>query len=183
MMEETLVYMDAIPCGTMHVEGRGLYTTFSTECDGQEHCLYSLMLEGEKGRFLIGVPEWRSGQYVIARTVANSEWQSVGEIRCGQMIVRGSEYLQTQLEEGWIYLAHPEYFFKTPAPQLYGNGKCYWKQETDGRYLAVPMEDRHPFLLPKYFCFAQIQSLFGKPYAVFFFDQNEKPCIPKKKAQ
>lgn len=180
-MEETLVYLDAVLCGSMHIEDQGLYTMFSANCDGQEDRLYSLVLEGEQGRFLIGVPEWCDGKYMITRTVAKSEWQSVGKVRCARMILRNADGLEKVPEEGWIYLSHPEYFFKTLTPQLYGSGKCYWKQETDGRYLAVPMEEGRPFLLPKYFCFAQSEYLFGKHYAVFFFDNHEQPCIPTNK--
>ena len=81
-------------------------------------------------------------------------------------------------EEGWILLRHPEYFFRTFSPQLSGVPDCYWKPEGSGRSLAVPIDDGRPFLLPRYFCFARIERLWGKAYAVFAFDEAGQPILP-----
>ena len=55
---------------------------------------------------------------------------------------------------------------------------CYWKPEGSGRSLAVPIDDGRPFLLPRYFCFARIERLWGKAYAVFVFDEAGQPILP-----
>ena len=176
-MDEYVIYHDAEPCGTVRMEPRGLYTLFSACCGARENCLYSLRLEGERGDVLLGVPEWRDGCYVLRRLMANRVWQTVGTVRCGRLSLRGAAEAvrERQAEEGWLRLKHPEYFFHVPAPVLACCGECYWKPAETGRYLAVPMEEGRPFLLPRYFCFAHTQLLWGKPYAVFLFDQQEQP--------
>ena len=63
-------------------------------------------------------------------------------------------------------------------PQLSGVPDCYWKPEGSGRSLAVPIDDGRPFLLPRYFCFARIERLWGKAYAVFAFDEAGQPILP-----
>ena len=179
-MDEFLVYHNEAPCGTVRMEPRGLYTLFAACCGARKGRLYSLVLEGEKGSVLLGVPEWRDGCYVLHRLLANRTWQTVGAIRCARLNERGAaEEISTALpEQGWLRLEHPEYFFRTPTPQLACCGDCYWRPaEEGGRYLAVPMGDGRPFLLPRYFCFAHTQLLWGKPYAIFLFDQEQQPCF------
>ncbi len=179
-MEEYLVYRDHRVCGSIRAEQQGLYTSFSADCDGQEERLYSLYLEGERGSVLLGVPEWREGRYVLRRTLANREWEPVGAVRCARLKERGvPEQMgaSEQADGGWMRLEHPEYFFRCTAPQLAVCGPCYWKQAADGRYLAVPLDAGRPFLLPRYFCFARVEQLWGKSFAIFFFDTKERPCL------
>lgn len=177
-MEEYLIYQDDAPCGSVRAEKQGLYTRFSACCGARKNKLYSLILEGEKGSILLGVPEWRDGCYVLQRTLTNRMWEGIGTMRGARLTERtGSEWEETtkKAQQDWIRLDHPEYFFRRLTPQLALNGACYWKQAEDGRYLAVPMEDGRPFLLPRYFCFARVERLWGQPYAVFFFDAEEQP--------
>ena len=72
-MDEFLVYHNEAPCGTVRMEPRGLYTLFAACCGARKGRLYSLVLEGEKGSVLLGVPEWRDGCYVLHRLLANLE--------------------------------------------------------------------------------------------------------------
>ena len=177
-MEEYLIYQGDAPCGSVRAERQGLYTRFSACCGARKNRLYSLMLEGEKDSILLGVPEWQDGCYVLQRTLANREWERIGAVQCARLTERFAEepgQERTPAQQDWIRLDHPEYFFRRLTPQLALNGACYWKQAEDGRYLAVPMEDGRPFLLPRYFCFARVERLWGQPYAVFFFDAEEQP--------
>ena len=175
-MEETLIYLDDVPCGSLRMEKRGLYTHFSACFGARKGQLYSLMLEGTQGRAVLGVPEWSDGCYFLRRTVANREFQQIGALCCARLTERAAAPEDAE-EQGWMRLTHPEYFFHVLAPQLAERSDCYWRQEPDGRSLAVPMEEGRPFLLPRYFCFACVVQLFGRPYAVFSFDAQEQPRI------
>lgn len=173
-MEEYLVYYNDVPCGTVRMEKRGLYTAFSACCGARKGQIYALVLEGDAGSVPLGVPEWQDGCYVLRRTVASHELASVGRVRCARLMLREESKKETNDEQGWIYLQHPEYFFHRLMPQLSG-GQCYWKQGKEGRYLAVPIEDGKPFLLARYFCFARVMRLWGRAYAVFLFDEQDRP--------
>lgn len=175
-MEEYLVYRNDAPCGTVRMETRGLYTFFSVCCGARKERLYSLFLDGETGSVLLGVPEWQDGCYVLRRTLANRALEPIGKVRCARLMPREDVEEETDAEQGWLYLEHPEYFFHRLMPQLSG-GQCYWKQGEKGRYLAVPIDDGKPFLLARYFCFARVMRLWGRAYAVFLFDDRDQPCF------
>lgn len=135
------------------------------------------------GRNAVGVPEWQDGCFVLQRTLANHAWSGIGTVQRVSLYVRsaaesGDAAPEEAAEEGWILLRHPEYFFRTFSPQLSGVPDCYWKPEGSGRSLAVPIDDGRPFLLPRYFCFARIERLWGKAYAVFTFDETGQPILP-----
>ena len=184
-MEEYLIYFGGAPCGSLRMERQGLYTHFSACCGARQGRLYSLVLEGERGEAPLGVPEWQDGCFVLKRTLANHAWSGIGVVQRASLYVRGaaesgSAAPEEVVEEGWILLRHPEYFFRTLSPQLSGVPDCYWKPEGGGRSLAVPIEDGHPFLLPRYFCFARIERLWGKAYAVFTFDEAGQPILPEE---
>lgn len=172
-MEEYVVYHEGAACGTLQMEPRGLYTYFSVCCGARSGQLYTLLLDGERGSVPIGIPEWQDGCFVLRKSIANRHWQQIGAVQCARLTLRGDT--SPAQDENWIALAHPEYFFRVLTPQLAQAETCYWRQTPEGRFLAVPMETGRPFLLPRYFCFAHVRSLWGKPYAVFFFDNNGKP--------
>ena len=176
-MEKYPVYRGELICGNVGAEREGLYTRFSARFDGAKGTLYSLLLEGERGTVLLGVPEWRDGSYVLRRTLANRTWEQIGTVDCARLTERGAAGEKRAAEQDWMRLEHPEYFFHRLMPQLASGGTCYWKPTKAGRYLAVPMEKNRPFLLPRYFCFAKVEQLWGRTFAVFFFDADEYPCI------
>lgn len=177
-MQEWLIYAGDTPCGTLHMEEKGLYTRFSALFGAPSGQLFSLLLEGNRGSVVLGVPEWRGDCYTLERTIARRIWQPVGTVQraCVRPREMGEEDC-AQSEQGWMRLFHPEYFFKVLSPQLVGRQDCYWQARENGRFLAVPMVAGQPFLLPRYFCFAQVETLWGQPYAVFFFDAQERPQI------
>ncbi len=170
-----MVYWNGAPCGTVRLEEQGLYTKVSACCGARQDCLFSLMLEGARGSLLLGVPEWRDGCYMFTRTLATREWKRLGEVQGAYLACRDGVDPPAEDGEGWIHLDRPEYFFHTLTPQLAGRADCWWRQGEDGRYLAVPLEDGAPFLLPRYFCFAQVRQLWGRNYAVFYFDSGDCP--------
>lgn len=176
-MEEYLIYWNGSPCGTVRLEAQGLYTRISACCGARRDCLFSLMLEGERGSVPLGVPEWSDGCYVLRRTLATKEYQGIGTVRCARLTERSAEAQVREDEQGWMRLERPEYFFHSLTPQLAGNEDCYWRQEADSRCLAVPIEESRPFLLPRYFCFARVQRLWGKSYAVFRFNDEDQPQL------
>ena len=178
MEEDYLVYDQGSPCGSMRARREGLYVCFLVCCRASERRLYSLFLEGERTSLLLGVPEWQGGQYVLHRRLAKKTVESVGALRCARLEARESDGgADEEAESGWLVLDRPEYFFRSLTPQLMECGRCYWKPAEDGRFLAVPMEERKAFLLPSYFCFAHTERLWGRNYAVFFFDAQEQPCF------
>ena len=116
------------------MERQGLYTHFSACCGARQGRLYSLVLEGERGEAPLGVPEWQDGCFVLKRTLANHAWSGIGVVQRASLYVRGaaesgSAAPEEVVEEGWILLRHPEYFFRTLSPQLSGVPDCYWKPE------------------------------------------------------
>lgn len=174
-MEECLIYWNASPCGTVRLEEQGLYTKIAACCGARRDCLFSLILEGERGSLTLGVPEWSDGCYVLRRTIVTKECRQIGKVCCAYLTERSTQAEAQEREQGWMRLKKPEYFFHSLTPQLAGNDACYWKQAANGRWLAVPIDDGRPFLLPRYFCFAKVQRLWGKSYAVFFFDSEDQP--------
>lgn len=177
-MEHYFIYYDHAVHGRIERKTEGLYSEFRAEFEAEEGTIYVLWLSGERGRFSLGVPEWNGTRYHLKKKVSNRDLREIGDIRCGLLCRKNAE--QETEKEGdypcdWIHLSYPEYFFKSMMPQLEGNRECYWKPAEQGRFLAVPIDNSTPFLLPRYFCFAKIQMIYGKSYAVFFFDHNDHP--------
>ena len=61
---------------------------------------------------------------------------------------------------------------------LAGTGEGLWRQERNGRQLALPYQADRPFPMVPLFCFAQIQTIGGQSYAVYRFDKEEHPIFP-----
>ena len=162
-------------CGNLSTKVIGLYTHCTAIFFAKNEALYSLALEGERGSVVLGVPEWRDGEFFLRRTVANHQLLPLGTLLRARIEPRPCSAEALSSEQGWLCLERAEYFFHRPEPELACCGPCFWRPAEKGRFLALPLRKNSSFLLTRYFCFARIETLWGSPYAIFFFDQTDRP--------
>ena len=164
--------------GRMQAERNGLYMDFSAEFSGEEGKLYALELVGEQGSCALGVAEWSGGIYRLRKRLAARQVEKLGTLSCVEISAR-----EETMGERWLRLSHPEYFFAQPVSQLAGLRPCLWQPWGAGRRLALPLKTGEAFPLCAYFCFAQVETIGGKPYAVFCIDPRGLPKRDAEKKQ
>ena len=144
-------------------------------CRRDDSGLFRGWLVGERGELALGVlaPE---AEGLCARRLLPEDWRAVlGEVLRGEMRLS----FPFRAEEGWRKVEEPRRFFRCSAFGL-GLGEiegALWRESRGLRLLALPFDNRRPFLLSALFCFARIREIDGKAYAVFAFDQEENPVM------
>ena len=82
--------------------------------------------------------------------------------------------------EEWKSVPDPETVFRAPwlRKRLRGmEGALILRPGEGRRYLALPYDSKRPFPLPTLFCLASVRTLNGVRYAVFAFDEEERPVF------
>lgn len=85
--------------------------------------------------------------------------------------------------DGRTLLGRP-FFGDAPLDaQLAATDGALWHAENGLRHLALPYAPDAPFPLTELFCFAQIERIDGKNYAVYRVDASGWPVMPSLDAQ
>ncbi len=146
-------------------------------CRRDNRGLFRAYLLCERGEYPLGVLEPRGERMGLRRTVRTGELQALGTIWRGELRMSYAFSSQTQ----WQPLAAAGDFFQRDpllSRMLAGTGEGLWRQERNGRQLALPYQADRPFPMVPLFCFAQIQTIGGQSYAVYRFDKEEHPIFP-----
>ena len=167
--------------GTLTAEPEGPRVRCRAELSGAGRGLYKVHLAGKGGRFLLGslIPE--DGVLRLSRTVSldqlerHGAWPPEGA---------GAELVFTPEEErppaGWTPERAPARLLGEPllarcAQRLRG---VLLRRREEGFSLAIPWRAGEEFPMPPLFCFARVERLGGRAYAVFSFTGRGCPVLP-----
>lgn len=160
--------------GEVTVARDGLYVCFSAAAQILEG-LWCVWIVGEQGEFRLGVLEPRDGQSVIRRRISGRMTAPFGRL------LRGEVRSVSRETSGWECASSPAGLFRSEwlRRRLELCEMGWFRREPGRLYLAVPYGVRTPFRLETLFCFAHIREICGERYAVFLFDEAERPLFPK----
>ena len=173
-METYPLYKGGVLSGRLICRQEGLYNLFRAECtdSGGEICrAYAV---GEKGELLLGVMEPIQGELRLIRRLSCRETEAAGPLRSCEV-----RSISKEAEESWQVLDHPGSFFQNGPFQnrLRQAERALWCEDGSVRRLALPYDAHKPFPLTELFCFARIQTIHGKEWAVFAFDRQGHPTF------
>ena len=169
------VYCNRRPVGRVCLEEEPGRTRVEMLCRRDNSGLFRGYLIGEQGEWALGVLEPGEKGLEACRYLTAEGRAAIGRPRWGEMRLS----FPFRAEEGWRALEEPRRFFRRSE---FGLGLeeaegALWRESRGLRLLALPFDNRRPFLLSTLFCFARIREIDGRAYAVFAFDQEENPVM------
>lgn len=172
-MDKFPLFLDGKSAGELTREEEALYTWFTARCRLPEDGLWCAWVVGKTGELRLGVLEPTGEQAVIRRRFSRRMTQPLGEL------LRGEARPLSSAMADWKAISRPEELFRTPflRRQLRGATGVLTRETEQGRYLALPWDVRRPFFMTGLFCFARMQRIQGRDYAVFAFDREENPVF------
>ena len=172
VMEVFPLLRDGAAAGEVTAEREGLYRRFSLRADLPEG-VWCVWLVGERGELSLGVPEPDEGAYRLCRRLSARSVEGLGQL------LRGEVRPRRQQPEGWNGAPQPACLFH--SGWLQRELKCcsgaLARREGKRTLLALPCCGEQPFPLVSLFCFAHICRICGREYAVFAFDEKERPVF------
>ena len=180
-MDKFPLYLNGRSIGELTVTREGLYDCFRVECSPPERELYRAYAVGEQGRLRLGILEPEGKGFGIRRRIPAREAAEAGRLVCGQLRTLAEEAAGAASipEADWRAAPRPERLFRSAflREQLRGIPGVLVREQAGCRFVALPYSGRRPFLLASLFCFARIQRISGREYAVFAFDREENPVF------
>ena len=163
-MEFPLLY-EGRAAGTVQVRRDAEDTCFTVCSRGLPPDPYRIVAQGIEGELLLGVMD--SGalhrRFSAAVMASCGVVESVRAERCGAVNRR------------WRSPRSEEFAALPPLPPdalCRRQGRC--------RLLALPCAEDGPFPLPELFCFARMQTMEGRRWAVFAFDERGVPVVAEE---
>lgn len=175
--------------GTLFVQEMGPRALFLCEVPDDKRGLYKAYLRGREGRSLLGTLMPENGRLKLQRTLAIDELErkrlwpvTGGEIELAYAFSGASPSAVRQGPTGWNREENPAHLMgdrvlSHAANELRGVLFC---REAGGFALAVPYEEKMAFPMQPLFCFAHIERLQERPYAVFHFNAHGCPIFQNK---
>lgn len=173
--------------GTLLVRDEGPRAVFEVELPDDGRGLYKAYAHGNGGTLLLGTLMPERGRLRLRRTMAISDLE-----RRGCWPVTGGEgrleFFFNQSGQGnacapgWSREENParlmvERLLAHAAGELRGT---LFKREEEGFSLAAPMDMGGAFPMTPLFCFASLETLCGRTYAVFHFNGHGYPIFQNK---
>lgn len=171
-MDKYPLYLDGRPAGDLTVTPAGMYADYRAACPIPGPALLRAYLVGERSELLLGVLAPEGGAYTIRRRLSRRETEKLGKLlRCDA---------RREGERPWEQAASPERLLKSPyfSHMLRGVPGVLTQRRGERLLVAIPYAAAKPFPLPPLFCFAKICRMEGESYAVFAFDDQERPLMP-----
>lgn len=161
--------------GELTAAEEALYTWFEARCRLPGEGIWCAWAVGAAGELRLGVLEPMGDRAGIRRQFSRRMTQPLGTLLRGELrlvSVPGGNV-------SWQTVANPEELFRTPflRQQLRGAEGVLTREMAETRYVALPWDQRQPFLLTPLFCFARLSRIGGREYAVFAFDRKEAPVF------
>jgi len=176
-MEQTFSLLDGR--GRLTLREEGPRVSFRAELPDDGRGLYKAYLTGPGGRILLGTLIPEGGVLRLGRTLST-----------GELARRGAwppESAQAELAfsaspAGWTREDRPARLMgeRMLARSAEGLRGALLRRREGGFSLAVPWEAGGEFPLTPLFCFARVERLAGKDYAVFGFSPRGCPKMPHK---
>lgn len=174
-MDKFPLLWDGRPSGELTAERETLYTRFTVRCRLPEDGLWCAWAVGDLGELRLGVLEPEGEQAVIRRRFSRQMTAPLGRLLRGELRpARGQA-----ARESWETAPEPDRLFRAPWLRKHLKNARGAMTRTEGgcRYVALPYDKEKDFPLTTLFCFARIQCIGGKAYAVYAFDKRESPVF------
>jgi len=168
------VYCKDKRVGTLETGPDGEDTLFHVACPMISRGIYRVWAQGAE-KLLLGMAEGGEQGLTLRRRYSQALTAPLGTLRLSFL----EEMARPSPGSRWKDLAQPEACFRTPTLRkaLRGaQGALYCRERGELR-LALPFDPQEPFLLTQMFCFARVERIGDRQYAVFSFDKEELPKI------
>lgn len=176
------------PGGVLTVRDEGAKAVFEAQMPDDRQGLYKVYLTGGGGSLLLGTLMPENGALRLRRTLTVAELKQKG---CWP-VTRGEARLAYSFGAaeqsgipGWTRENDParlmgDRVLAHAAAELRG---ALLRREAGGFALAAPVEQSGGFPMSPLFCFAHVETLQGRPYAVFHFNAHGCPIFPNRENQ
>lgn len=175
--------------GTLTVRQEGTRTVLEAQRADDGRGLYKVWLPGRDGGLLLGALMPEGGRLHLRRALPVGELERRGlwPVERGESRLAFSFGAERREEPapppGWSWERDParllgDALLRRAAENLRGAVR---RQEEGGFALGVPWQSDKEFPLTALFCFAHIQELGGKRWAVFHFSGRGCPVFPAEK--
>lgn len=175
--------------GSLQTWEEGARAVFDCNLSDDGRGLYKAYIKGMGGRFLLGTLMPEGGQLRLRRTVSLDElkkkqlWPPMGaEAELAFPFGQGMQRAAPQLPSGWRREGDParlmgDHLLAQAAGRV---GGALFLGEEEGFALALPWDHGAEFPLAALFCFAHVERLGERWYAVFHFNRCGCPVFPNK---
>ena len=160
---EVPVYKQGVEIGRLQAEGERQTILFTARLRADPG-LYRLTVRGSGGTLLLGVLE--GPDPMLCRRLSRQLVQPVLPLTCG-LLESCCPQPQRQCQAQWQILPREE---GMPEGTL-------WRPRGEGRELALPLPPDGSFPLTELFCFARVQQMQGRSWAVYRFDAAGRPVM------
>jgi hypothetical protein len=173
-------YKNGVCEGTLQVTPLGDRTEIFLSCHDDKTGIYKGILYGTDGSIPLGtlLPKSETESMTLRRIFPNTQIEKIGEIQRGEAVLSYAAGQSRDELPGWESESMPERLFRDPvlAEAAKKQKQAWIRKEHDKVLLALPFWQKEFPMLPL-FCFAQVQSLAGKLYAVFTLDTGGNPVL------
>lgn len=173
--------------GTLLVRASDGRAVFEADRPDDRKGLYKAYLTGKNGHLLLGTLMPEGGRLRLRRTLTVTELErkgvwpvTGGSVELAYSFGQGGEQPDAaRLSGGWSRERQParlmgDRLLRQAASEI---GGALTRHEEDGFALAVPYTPRSAFPMTGLFCFARIERLGGRDYAVFHFNRCGCPVF------
>ena len=177
-----MAQMLALEQGLLQVEQQGSQVGLDFTRKDDKKGLYKAWIHGPYGKIELGTLLPEGENLRLRRTVSMQRLHQAG---CwpiiGGAIALSYPFEEQGIPQGWAEEENLQSLFPADKPlencarQL---KSCLCRKSTKGFRLAIPFDTRAPFALSPVFCFAHVEKLGNRNYALLAFDHAGKPLFP-----
>lgn len=173
--------------GTLTVREEGDRAALEAERPDDGRGLYKAYLRGKGGRFLLGTLMPEHGRLGLRRTLPLAELarHGVWPVQSAEAELAfpfGKKQPSARTAPGWRGEGEPARLLgdRVLSRAAQGLRGVLFRQEGTGFALAAPFRKNEAFPLPPLFCFASIETVGQREYAVFHFNGHGCPIFQNK---
>lgn len=170
--------------GWLTLQDEGLRVRCSGELRDDGRGLYKGYLLGSGGRFLLGTFLPEQGRLYLRRSLSLDELRRRGmwppEGAQAELAFVPGHPARPRAPAGWSWEANSARLMGEPLlARAAGNAGAFLRREEGGFLLAFPWPEGTAFPMTPLFCFARVEELEGRRYAVFPFSSCGCPRLPQ----
>ena len=158
--------------GELTTVRENLYTRFAARCRLPEEGLWCAWAVGTQGELRLGILEPCGDHAEICRRFSNRMAAPLGRLLRGEL-----RAVDTDGTPRWEPLRSVPFQTLWLRQQLQARTDVLTRTAANRRLLAIPYASEKPFPLVPLFCFAKGSRIDGRDYAVFAFDEKERPVF------
>ena len=172
----------ALEQGFLHVEEQGSQAKLDFTRVDDKKGLYKAWIHGPYGKMELGAMLPEGEQLHLCRTVSLQRLRQAG---CwpiiGGTIVLSHPFGEQSLPPGWIEAENLQSLF--PKDKVLQHcacqiKACLWRKSPEGFRLALAFDTHAPFVFSPAFCFAIVEKIGNRYYALIAFNHEGKPLFP-----